>query len=139
MNILALLPTVGKILDKVIPDKNAAAAAKLRLIELQNSKELAELDADIRLAEGQMETNKAEASSDDKFARRWRPAVGWVCVFGVGYTFLGFPILSWCSGIFEFPAPPPLDSGPLFTLLMGMLGFGGLRTYEKLNGIARGK
>lgn len=64
-----------KILDKVLPDPAAKAEAQLRLVELHQAGELAALEAETRLALGQVDVNKAEAGSGDPFVRRWRPAV----------------------------------------------------------------
>src|SRR5690606_18165528 len=84
----ALIPIIGTVLDKIIPDPQAASEAKLKALEMAQRGELAFLDADVKLALGQMEINKAEAMSGDRFRGGWRPAVGWCCVFGLGYTFL---------------------------------------------------
>jgi len=89
--LLSLLPEV---LDKVLPDKAKADEAKIRLLELAQKGELAVLDADLKLAIGQMEINKEEAKTD-AFRGGWRPAAGWVCVFGLGYQFILSPILPW--------------------------------------------
>lgn len=97
----ALIPLIGTIVEKVIPDPQAAADAKLRVMELAQKGELAVLDAEMRLALGQIEVNKAEATTD-MFRGGWRPATGWACVFGLVYQFLIQPILPWlvaASGI----------------------------------------
>lgn len=133
----ALLPLLGKVIDRAIPDKQAAAAAQLELAKLAMSQEAAALDADIKLALGQLEVNKAEAENPNPFVSGWRPAAGWVCVMGLAYTFLGRPLLAWLSPLAEIPVPPDIDTGELMTLLLGMLGLGSLRTYERLKGSAR--
>ena len=133
----AILPLLGKVIDRAIPDKQAAAAAQLELAKLAMSQEAAALDADIRLALGQLEVNKAEAENPNPFVSGWRPAAGWVCVMGLAYTFLGRPLLAWLSPLADIPIPPDIDTGELMTLLLGMLGLGSLRTYERLKGSAR--
>lgn len=120
----------SKIIDKIFPDKTQADAAKARLLELHESGEL-------QLALGQIDVNKAEATSSSIFVAGWRPAVGWVCVIGLLYTFLLRPILAWGSSAWGIEVPPMLDMGDLFTLLAGMLGLGGMRTFEKLKGAAK--
>ncbi len=135
----AFLPVIGTILDKIIPDPGAAADAKLKALELAQRGELAALDADVRLALGQMEVNKVEAASPDLFKSGWRPAVGWVCVSGLTYTFLLQPLLPWiCSVVLDrqITALPDLDITGLIALLGGMLGIGGMRTVEKIKGRA---
>lgn len=133
----ALIPAVTTILDKVLPDPKAAADAKLKALEMAQKGELALLDADLRLALGQLEVNKAEATTD-LFRGGWRPAVGWVCVFGLFYNFVLQPILPWVVGVFGGVVPPlpAIDNETLLVLLTGMLGLGGLRTFERIKGKA---
>jgi hypothetical protein len=130
-----LIPAVAQILDKVIPDPQQAADAKLKALEIVQRGELAVLDADLKLALGQIEVNKAEATTDN-FRGGWRPSAGWVCVFGLGYQFILQPLLPWVVQLFGKTVPPlpPIDNDTLFTLLAGMLGLGGLRTFERVKG-----
>ena len=132
-----LFPVIGKVLDRVLPDKAAREAATLELAKLAQAGELAQLEAEVKLATGQMEINKIEAANPSVFVSGWRPAVGWVCVLGLVYTFLVQPLLSWVSGIRAIPVPPQLDMGDLVTLLCGLLGMGGLRTYEKVQRVTK--
>lgn len=133
----ALIPVLGTIFDKIIPDPQQAADAKLRAMEMAQRGELAVLDADMRLALGQLEVNKAEASTD-LFRGGWRPATGWVCVFGLAYQFLAQPLLPWFAAVLGFAVPPlpAIDNETLMVLLTGMLGLGGLRTFERVKGKA---
>jgi hypothetical protein len=92
----------------------------------------------------QVEVNKIEAASTSTFVSGWRPAVGWVGVAGLAYQFLGYPLMQWCwafgQGVDIIPkglAPPPdLQVEQLMTLLAGLLGFGGMRSFEKSKGVA---
>lgn len=130
-----LIPALSSIFDKVIPDPQAAADAKLRAMELAQKGELAALDADMRLALGQLEVNKAEAQTD-LFRGGWRPATGWVCVVGLAYQFILQPVLPWVVSLFGQTVPPlpAIDNDTLMVLLTGMLGLGGLRTVERIKG-----
>lgn len=132
-----LIPAVTQVLDKIIPDPQAAADAKLKALELAQKGELAVLDADLRLALGQLEVNKAEATTD-MFRGGWRPAVGWVCVVGLAYQFILQPVLPWVVALFgaQVPPLPAIDNESLMVLLTGMLGLGGLRTFERVKGKA---
>lgn len=134
----ALIPLIGTIVEKVIPDPQAAADAKLRVMELAQKGELAVLDADLKLALGQIEVNKAEATSTDVFRGGWRPAVGWVCVVGLAYQFIVQPVLPWVVVLFgaQVPPLPAINNEALMVLLTGMLGLGGLRTFERVKGKA---
>ena len=132
-----VIPAITQVLDKIIPDPQAAAEAKLRALELAQKGDLAALDAELRLALGQMEINKAEAQTD-LFRGGWRPAVGWVCVVGLGYQFVLQPVLPWLVALFgaQVPPLPAIDNETLMVLLTGMLGLGGLRTLERVKGKA---
>lgn len=137
MNPLSAILDVGlKVLDKLIPDPVQRAEAQRRLIELEQQGQLAALNAELQIATGQIEVNKIEAASPDRFVSGWRPAVGWVCVAGLGYQYLGQPLLTWLSGWGQIPAPPSIALADLMVLLTGMLGLGGFRTVEKLKGAA---
>jgi hypothetical protein len=133
----ALIPVIGTVLEKVLPDPQASADAKIKLMELAQKGELAVLDAETKMALGQIEVNKVEAGTD-MFRGGWRPATGWACVFGLVYQFLLQPVLPWlvavCGG--SVPPLPPIDNETLMVLLTGMLGLGGLRTFERIKGKA---
>ena len=134
---LQFLPLITSVLDKVLPDATAAADAKLKALELAQRGELAVLDADTRLALAQLEVNKVEAGTD-LFRGGWRPAVGWVCVLGLGYQLVLRPLLPWAVKVCgaDVPDLPNIDTETLMVLLTGMLGLGGLRTFEKVKGRA---
>ena len=135
-----ILEGVGKIAgDLITTDKE-----KMQL-ELEGRKldlEQARIDQATDLA--QVEVNKIEAGSSNLFVSGWRPAVGWVGVAGVAYQFLGYPLMQWVwafgQGVDLIPkglAPPPdLQTDQLMVLLSGLLGFGGMRSFEKSKGVA---
>lgn len=122
----------SKVIDKLFPDKNEATKAKIALMEMQQKGELAELNATLQVAIEQNKVNSEEAKNASKFVSGWRPFVGWVCGFALFYNYIFMPFFAYVV-IWGFNAPPipTLDSGELMTLLFGMLGLGGLRTYEK--------
>jgi hypothetical protein len=138
MSFLDFLPTVAKIIDKIIPDPAAKAAAQLELAKMQQSGELAQLAADTKLVEGQLEINKIEAASSNLFVSGWRPFIGWVCGLALTYQFLIRPIVGAILQTTTHPVVfPTLEMGTLMTLLGTMLGFGAMRTTEKLQGVAK--
>jgi hypothetical protein len=136
--LLALVPVVEKVFDRIFPDKQQAAEAKLKLIELQQTGELAQLTADTELAKGQLAINQVEAASDDKFARRARPFIMWVCGVAFAYHFIIQPLLVFAMAAFGYTIPlPAFDMDALNTVLMGLLGLGGMRSFDKLKGTSK--
>jgi hypothetical protein len=137
--IAALIPLITGVLDKVLPDAQASSDAKLKVLELAQKGELAVLDADLKISLAQADINKQEAGTDT-FRGGWRPFIGWVAGMGLTYDFLIRPILPWmlvATGAVDTIAPmPPIDMESLMVLLLGMLGLGGLRTYEKVKKVA---
>jgi hypothetical protein len=91
------------------------------------------------LVQGQLEINKVEAKHSSIFVAGARPAILWICGAGLAWNFVIKPILMWLSFLYglELEGAPDLDTGELTTILLGMLGLGGLRTYEKSIGVAR--
>lgn len=131
-----LVAPVVSIIDKIIPDPDAAADAKLKVLQLAQTGELAYLNADVQLAMGQVSINAEEAKSLNPFVSGWRPAAGWVCVSGLAYSFLLQPLLAWWSAIMLWATPPVIGIDTLIGLLLGLLGMGGYRMFEKVKGVA---
>lgn len=131
----AIAGVLGPIVDgflKFIPDKNERARAKEQL----ESQMLAAMTG---LVQGQLEINKQEAAHGSIFVAGWRPAIGWICGSALGWNYIIQPIITWIafiSGV-DLADAPRLDTAELTTILLGMLGLGGLRTYEKRLGVAR--
>ena len=125
-----IAPILGNVLDRFFPDKEKAAEAQ-RAIETA----LLENAAQINLA--QVEVNKEEAQHRTIFVAGWRPFIGWVCGIALAWHFVGVPVtiffIAWAGA--EVPELPAFDMNSLMTVLMGMLGLGGLRTFEKMKGL----
>ena len=122
--ITAVADLAGTVINKIWPDKTEA--------------ERAQLAAAVAIVQGQLAVNQVEAASPSVFVAGWRPAIGWVCGGALAYTYLLYPILMWAAAIW-WPnlSPPKLgNDGMLYELLLGMLGLGGLRTFEKVKGVA---
>lgn len=135
MSVIALLPLLGEVLDRVLPDPAQADQVKLQMLKMAQESDIKALEASTELAKGQIEVNKVEAATDS-FRGGWRPATGWICAMGLFYQFLLQPILPWlvALGGTVVPPLPPIDSEALYGLLMGLLGLGGLRTLERVKG-----
>jgi hypothetical protein len=129
--ITALLPALGTLVDRLIPDKAAAEKAKaemeLQLVQAANAAAMA-----------QVEVNKIEAGHSSVFVAGWRPSIGWVCAAGLAWAFVVAPVASWALMVLGVKAElPAIQFDHLFELVLAMLGIGGLRTFEKLRGVAR--
>lgn len=138
----ALAPTameaVSRLLDRIIPDPEQKAKALLELQKEENQQVLSEMQIALQQNQMQADINKIEAGSADLFISGWRPFIGWVCGVAFAYHFVLQPILAFAianaGGEVKLPV---FDMDALFTVLMGMLGLGGLRTIEKIRGRAK--
>ncbi len=123
----------GKLIDKLIPDPQAKAQATLQLMQLKQSGELAQLTSDTDLAKAQIEVNKAEAASSSLFVAGGRPFVIWVCGAALANDFIIRPFALFLTSLAHITAQwPSLDMTSLMPLLLGLLGLGAMRTYEKV-------
>ena len=128
----ALIAPITGLLDKFIPDadlKNKLAYQVATMAETHAQE----------LAKGQLEINKVEASHKSIFVSGWRPFIGWTCGVALCWHFVLQPVtLFVCSYIgLTIPELPSFDMGSLMTILGGLLGLGGLRTYEKQKGLTK--
>ncbi len=129
----------GKLLDKFFPDPTQRDAAKLKLLEMQQTGELARLAADTDLAKGQLAINAAEAASGNAFVSGWRPFIGWVCGAAFAYTLILQPFMVFMCAIYgkTLPQLPNIDTNLLGWALGGILGLGTMRTTEKIKGVSK--
>ncbi|MDA9005389.1 holin family protein [Amylibacter sp.] len=120
----ALIGPVAGLLDKVVPDKDVAAKLAHEIATM--SEKHAQ-----QLSIAQLAVNKEEAKGN-WFQSSWRPAVAWVCVVGMAINFLVSPLLSPLGVVV-----PQADTSVMMPVLMGMLGLGGLRSFEKTKGVTK--
>jgi hypothetical protein len=124
-------PLLGNVLDRVIPDPEARQKAIAEMYQQLQSADIA-----------QLAVNKAEAESNSLFKGGWRPAVGWVCALALAWQYLVQPMGVWVATIAGAPVlATSLLNGPkldtmLWELLIGMLGMGALRSFDKLKGLS---
>ena len=133
LNLLGkLVDPVSNILDKVVEDKDQKAklAHEIATMAERHAQEL---------ARGQIEINKEEAKSRNIFIAGWRPFVGWTCGLALFWHFLGLPVTLFITGWFNLQHPPlpEFDMNSLMTVLLGMLGLGGMRSFEKFKGLTK--
>ena len=130
--VTSLIGPVTGILDKVIEDKDQKAKLAHELATMADK-----LSHEQNLA--QIAVNKEEAASGSLFKGGWRPCVGWVCAIAFFYHFVGQPVIVFVltvTGV-EIPDLPNFNMNTLLTVLVGMLGIGGLRSYEKQKGLTK--
>ena len=128
----ALIGPVTGLLDKFVEDKDQKVALAHEISTM------ADRHAQ-QLALAQVEVNKAEAASNSVWKGGWRPFVGWVCGAAFAYHFVLQPLAIFGLAAYgmEVPPLPNFDMGQLMTVLMGMLGLGGLRSFEKYKHVAK--
>ena len=120
-----LIDPISNILDKFVADKDLKQ-------KLEH-----ELKTELHRANmAQIEVNKEEAKHRTVFVAGWRPFTGWVCASALAYHFILEPVIVFALALFDIQLTlPQFDMASLLTVLMGMLGLGGLRTYEKKQGL----
>lgn len=125
----------NKLLDRLWPDPAQKAAAAMELEKMRQTGELAQLASDTDLAKAQIAVNMEEAKSTNWFVAGWRPAVGWVCAFGLAYVAILEPMLRFAAVMFGYTGDfPVIDTDLTLQVLLGMLGLGAMRTAEKIKG-----
>lgn len=130
MSLLSILGIGEKLIDKLIPDPKAKSEALLKLKELEQSGDLAVMTA-------QSEINKIEASSSNPFVAGWRPFIGWVCGGALAVQLVVMPLGVWGAALTGHNIPAPkMDTELLTTMVISMLGLGGMRSFEKWKGVA---
>jgi hypothetical protein len=133
MNPLIIGPLfeMGKtLLDRFVPDPEKKREAEAEFLRMAAEGELKQVIA-------QLEINAREATHASVFVAGWRPAFGWGGALGFLYATIGQPLLAWGAAIKGWPAPPALNLDLLWVVITGMLGIGGLRTFEKTKGVTK--
>ena len=123
--ITALVPGLMTLLEKVVPDKDERAKLAHEIATQAESQAHEQIMS-------QLEVNKQEAAHKNLFVAGWRPFTGWSCGLALANNFIVVPYLA----ALDFPIVP-LDLDVMLPVLLGMLGLGGMRSYEKRNGVAR--
>ena len=128
-----LIGPITSLLDKFIEDKDQKArlAHDVATMAQKHAQEL---------AKAQLDVNKVEAAHKSLFVAGWRPAVGWVCCLGLGSNYLFIPMANFVLVVSNSNViVPSLDLSGMMPVLMGMLGLGAMRSYEKTKGVSREK
>ena len=132
--IAPVVNTVLEVINKLVPDKQKAAEMQLEATRMILENEGRVLAADSAIATGQIDVNRQEAASESLFVSGWRPAIGWVCAAAFGGQFLVAPLTQYVLILLGKPVPPmpQMEWDTLMPVLLGILGLGGFRTYEKV-------
>ena len=127
-----MVTTIGGIVNKFIPDRDQQAK-----IQAELSMKLMDMEA--TMAKAQTDINSVEAQSSNIFVSGWRPCVGWVCAVAFAWQFVIQPFFSFAYTLYtKQPAPVvALDHDALNTVLFGLLGLGGFRSWEKVKGVSK--
>lgn len=128
----SLLPAITDVIGRFLPEDKEARAKAERQIEQQLATHLAKIDL------AQLDINKQEAAHRSLFVAGWRPFIGWTCGVALAWTYVGAPILQFTLAQTGYLMDlPSLDMSQMMPVLMGMLGLGGLRTFEKFKGVSK--
>jgi hypothetical protein len=130
--ISAVLPAVTDIVSRFLPEDKEKRAVAEREIKAQLTAHLAQIDL------AQLGINKVEAGHRSIFVAGWRPFIGWTCGVALCYTYVLQPITVFVMIQTGHVVPlPEMDLSAMMPVLMGMLGLGGLRTFEKFKGVSK--
>ena len=133
MNPLILGPVLElgrNLANRFFPDPEKARQAEADFLKMA-------MDGELKQVVAQLEINAREASHPSVFVAGWRPFFGWAGGVGFVYSVIAQPLLTWYATIKGVPAPPELNMDLLWIVVTGMLGIGGLRTYEKKNKVTK--
>ena len=126
-----LIGPVASLLEKFIPDKDLRSRLSHEIATMAEKNAHEQIKA-------QLEINKTEAQHNSLFVSGWRPAVGWTCCLGMAANFLIIPMTNFALALASSNISIPLiDLETMLPVLLGMLGLGGMRSYEKSKGVAR--
>ena len=122
-------------IERIWPDPIKQAEEIRKLQELSQSKDIAVLNAEVSLLLGQIEINKEEAKSNSVFIAGWRPFTGWIGAFAFGYAAILEPVMRFIAKVAGYTGKfPVIDTSLTIQVLMGMLGLGLMRSFDKKNG-----
>ena len=129
--ILGSVFEIGKtLIDRFFPDPEKKREAEMELMRIA-------ADGELRQVIAQLEINAREAQHASVFVAGWRPFFGWAGGAGFVYATIGQPMLAWLAAIKGWPVPPELNIDLLWVVIAGMLGLGGMRTFEKSKGVSK--
>ena len=128
----SILPAVTDVIGRFLPEDKEAKAKAEREIEAKLTTHLAKIDL------AQLDINKTEAAHRSVFVSGWRPFIGWSCGVALAWSYVVTPILNFVLAQTGYLVElPSMNLGEMMPVLMGMLGLGGLRTFEKFKKVSK--
>jgi hypothetical protein len=128
---------LGKVaIEKIFPDPTKRAMEMRLLEELRQKGGLAELNAHVQLMLAQIKVNEVSAAHPSLFVAGSRPFIIWVGGLSLAWAGLIHPLLMWVWAFAEMTGTPPpmIESAALGTILSGLLGVAGMRSFDKSKG-----
>ena len=123
----SVVGVAGKVLDKFVEDKDLKTKLEAELKQQMVSLDLAQAQANVE-----------QAKHPSIFVSGSRPAIMWICAFGLGWQYVFQPVFVWGIAISGADiAIPIIPTEGLMTLTLSLLGLGGMRSAEKFKGVAR--
>lgn len=128
-----LVGPISALLSRLIPDKSERDKLAHEIATMAEKQAHDQVMA-------QIEVNRTEAAHNSLYVAGWRPFIGWACGVAMAFNYVGVPVIETVSVLYGTPLTlSPLDLEVMMPVLLGMLGLGGMRSYEKRNGVAREK
>lgn len=116
-------------INKIWPDKTETQKAEAKQL-------MAQLEGALELQKAQIEVNAKEAQSNSLWVSGWRPGIGWACAGGFAWVYVLQPAATWVSAALGHPVVlPNVDMTSMYPVMLGMLGLGGMRSFERLKGV----
>ena len=129
--ILGSIFEIGKtLLDRFIPDPEKRREAEMEMLRMA-------ADGELKQVMAQLEINAREATHASIFVAGWRPFFGWCGGVAFAYSTIAQPMLVWYGTAKGWPVPPDVNMDLLWVVITGMLGIGGLRSFEKTKGVSK--
>lgn len=117
-------------INKIWPDKTEQQKAEAAML-------MAKLQGALEVQKAQLQVNAVEAANKSQFVSGWRPFIGWVCGAAFAWCYILQPGLSWIMAYLGHPVvTPDVDLSAMYPVLLGMLGLGGLRSFERVKGVS---
>lgn len=137
MGINAIFSLGRSAIERIWQDPNKRAEEMRKLEELRQRGNLETLSLHVQMMIGQLEVNKIEASHKSLFVAGWRPFVGWTCAAIFAWNYIGVYLIELFIVAFasEIKLPERFDMSEVLPVLLGMLGLGVMRSYDKMRGI----